>query len=209
MACGRPVTFWRFIEDGGIKASLRDLARILHRLHRLPVPSDLPLPRFDIFGRASQRIDHTNAISEDERDFLSHRLVALRDEYDRLEFPLPPAAVHGDAHQSNLIRTPDGAIFLIDFEAFAFGPPEYDLSVTATEQGVGWHTDEQYADFARIYGFDIKNWDGFPVIRSINELKMTTWLMQNVKESPRVATEFRARLSSLYDTSAVRSWNPF
>lgn len=209
MACGRPVTFWRLINDSGVKASLRDLARVLRQLHHLPVPPDLPLPKFDIFGRASKRIAKSSAISNDEREFLTQRLANLEEEYSHLDFTLPSAAVHGDAHQSNLIRTPDGAVLLIDFEAFAFGPPEYDLSVTATEQGVGWHTDEQYADFVETYGFDVKRWDGFRVIRAINELKMTTWLMQNVNESSQVETEFRTRLTSLYDNDAARHWSPF
>ena len=205
----RPVTFWCLIDDSGSKASVADLAQILRQLHSLTVPKELSLPRFDIFGRASQRISQASVLSPAERNFLNGRLSDLEEEYANLEFSMQPTAIHGDAHQSNLIQTPSGRVFLIDFEAFAFGPPEYDLSVTATEHMVGWHTDEQYADFARTYGFDVKKWDGFPVIRAINELKMTTWLMQNVDESSSVATEFYTRLASLHDDQAPRRWNPF
>jgi hypothetical protein len=49
--------------------------------------------------------------------------------------------------------------------------------VTATEYLIGWHADDQYADFARAYGHDVRDWEGFPVTRAINELKMTTWLI--------------------------------
>ena len=52
-------------------------------------------------------------------------------------------------------------------------------------------------------------WDGFPVIREVYELKMTTWLMQNVRESDRVANEFQTRLTSLHDPDAPRHWQPF
>jgi hypothetical protein len=52
--------------------------------------------------------------------------------------------------------------------------------VTATEYLIGWYSDVQYADFVHAYGHDVMNWDGFPVIRAINELKMTTWLLQNI-----------------------------
>jgi hypothetical protein len=38
---------------------------------------------------------------------------------------------------------------------------------------------------------------------------MTTWLMQNVAESEQVASEFRARLASLYNDAAPRNWQPF
>ncbi|HUK71997.1 MAG TPA: aminoglycoside phosphotransferase family protein [Streptosporangiaceae bacterium] len=206
---GRPVTFWRLIEDSGFKAPLEDLARALRELHRLPVPADLPLPSFNIFGRVAGRIASASILQADERQFLTQRLHQLQNDYMGLNFTLPAAAVHGDAHQSNLIRRPDGTAVLIDFERFAFGPPEADLAMTATEYLVGWHSDAEYKNFADTYGFDITSWDGFPVFRAINELTMTTWLMQNVSESDRVAREFRTRMASLHDDNAPRHWSPF
>jgi Ser/Thr protein kinase RdoA (MazF antagonist) len=204
-----PVTFWKLIADSGIKATVGDLARILRQLHNLPVPPDLPLPGLDIFGRVAERIAASPDLPTAERDFLEQRLAQLHRDYADLTFPLPRSAVHGDAHQQNLIRRPDGQVVLIDLERFAFGQPETDLAVTATEHLVGWHTDAEYADFCTTYGFDVTQWDGFPVIRQINELKMTTWLMQNVGESERVACEFQIRLRSLHDPDAPRHWQPF
>lgn len=209
MVRDRPVTFWKLIDDSGIKATVGDLARVLRELHHLPVPGNLPLPQLDIFGRVSARIEASADLGGKERKFLTERLGQLRQEYAGLTFALPPSAVHGDAHQSNLIQRPDGRVILIDLERFAYGPPESDLAVTATEHLVGWHTDAEYASFCDIYGFDVSQWAGFPVIRAINELKMTTWLMQNVRESERVADEFRTRLRSLHDSSAPREWQPF
>ncbi|MEU1875774.1 aminoglycoside phosphotransferase family protein [Streptosporangium sp. NPDC020072] len=209
IALGRPVTFWRLIEDSGEKASVRDLARILRRLHHLPVPSDLPLPRFDIFNRVSERVAKAEVLSDQDHEFLVSRIAELRERHQNLHYRLPPCAVHGDAHQQNLIPAVDGTVFLIDFERFAFGPPETDLAVTATERFVGWHTAADYESFADVYGFDVTAWEGFAVLRSINELKMTTWLMQNVNESEKVAREFRTRFTSLRSDGAVRSWTPF
>jgi aminoglycoside phosphotransferase (APT) family kinase protein len=208
IARGKPVTFWKLIEDSGTKASVAELGTILCRLHALPVPGSLPLPPFKIFGRVAERIDAAD-ISDLDRSFLTDRLSSLRARYQDLPFDLPPSAVHGDAHQSNLIKRPDGTAVLIDFERFASGHPETDLSVTATEYLIGWHTDEQYADFVRAYGHDVMDWAGFPVIRAVNELKMTTWLMQNIGESDCIATEFRTRLASLRDDRAPRDWQPF
>lgn len=208
IARDRPVTFWKLIDDSGAKATIADLGAILRRLHALPVPAELHLPEFHMFGRVAERIAAAD-LAEADRAFLADRLCSLRDQYQGLRFRLPPSAVHGDAHQSNLIKRPDGAVVLIDFERFAWGHPETDLSVTATEYLIGWHTDEQYADFVRAYGRDVRDWEGFPVIRAINELKMTTWLMQNIGESERIAEEFRTRLASLRDDSAPRHWNPF
>jgi len=209
IARGRPVTFWKLIDDSGTKASIADLGIILRRLHALPVPGSLHLPELDIFGRVGERIASSADLADADRSFLADRLDSLRSQYQELRFGLPPSAVHGDAHQANLIKRPDSAVIMIDFERFAFGHPETDLSVTATEYLIGWHTDEHYADFVRAYGYEVMDWEGFPVIRAINELKMTTWLMQNIGESDRISDEFRTRLASLRDSDAPRDWQPF
>jgi thiamine kinase-like enzyme len=209
MVQGRPVTFWKLIDDSGARATLEDLAGILHRLHGLPVPNGLALPEFDIFDRVATRIAKAIDLPDAERCFLDARLDELRQDYADLRFRLPRAAVHGDAHQSNLIVRSDGEVILIDLERFAFGPPESDLAVTATEYLVGWHSDTAYTRFCDTYGFDVMSWDGFPVICAINELKMTTWLMQNVRESQAIASEVRTRLASLHDPEAPRNWRPF
>jgi aminoglycoside phosphotransferase (APT) family kinase protein len=208
IARGRPVTFWKLIDDTGTEATIAELGAILRRLHALAVPSSLHLPGFDLFGRVAERIDAAT-IAEADRSFLADRLTSLRDDYQGLRFDLPPSSVHGDAHQDNLIKRPDGTAVLIDFERFAFGHPETDLSVTATEYLIGWHTDQQYAAFVDAYGYDVLDWTGFPVIRAVNELKMTTWLMQNIGESDEIAAEFRTRLASLRDPDAPRDWQPF
>lgn len=206
---GHPVTFWRLVDDSGARPPLTDLAAILRQLHHAAVPPDLRLPQFRIFDRVADRIAGAPTLTHSERDFLTSRLAELQHDYLAMKFTLPPGAVHGDAHQSNLIQQPDGTILLIDFERFAFGPPESDLAVTATEYLIGWHTDADYATFCDTYGFDVTQWDGFPVIRAINELKMTTWLMQNVGESEQIAAEFRTRLASLHSDGAPRNWQPF
>jgi aminoglycoside phosphotransferase (APT) family kinase protein len=209
LVLSHPVTFWRLIDDSGAKPALAELGRILRRLHAAPVPEELPLPPFDIFGRVAERITASAVLAETDRQFLADKLADLRVRYAEVKFPLPAAAVHGDAHQANLIEATDGEVLLIDFERFAFGPPETDLAVTATEYLLGWHSDPDYASFCQAYGFDVTAWKGFPVLRAINELKMTTWLMQNVGESEQIADEFRLRLASLHDDDAPRNWHPY
>jgi aminoglycoside phosphotransferase (APT) family kinase protein len=135
-----------------------------------------------MFGRVAERIRAAD-IAEADRSFLTNRLSSLLSRYQDLRYALPSSAVHGDAHQSNFIKRPGGTAILIDFERLALGHPETDLSVTATEYLIGWHTDDQYAKFVRAYGHDVMDCAGIPVIRVVNELKMTTWLMQNIGES--------------------------
>ncbi|MEV0348637.1 aminoglycoside phosphotransferase family protein [Nonomuraea sp. NPDC050680] len=205
----KPVTVWHFIDNGGGAATLTDLAEVLRALHRLPVPEDLALPQLDILGRVSERISSTNVLSDEERHFLLRKYQQLRTAYETLHFPLAACAVHGDAHSDNLIKTADGTIVLIDLERFAFGPPETDLAVTALEHSLGWGTRAEYDQFADRYGFDVLAWEGYPVLRDINELKMTTWLMQNVNEDEAIAREFRNRLFCLQNPDAPRQWRAF
>ncbi|TMR38107.1 aminoglycoside phosphotransferase family protein [Nonomuraea zeae] len=205
----RPVTLWRFIDSGGGAATLTDLAEVLQALHRMPVPEDLALPQLDILGRVSERISSASVLTDQERQFLLTRHQQLQTAYEALHFPLAACAVHGDAHSDNLIKTTEGAVVLIDFERFAFGPPETDLAVTAIEHSVGWGTRAEYDQFAEHYGFDVVAWEGYPVLRDINELKMTTWLMQNVNEDEAIAREFRNRLFCLQNPDAPRQWRAF
>jgi aminoglycoside phosphotransferase (APT) family kinase protein len=111
----------------------------------------------------------------------------------------------------NLILRDEQPI-LIDFERFAWGQPEWDLSMTATEyQTAGWWTDSEYSQFVEAYGYDVMSWnDGFSVLRAAHEIKMTTWLMQNVNESSEIANEYETRMRTLRGQSdGSETWRPF
>ncbi|HUZ50992.1 MAG TPA: phosphotransferase [Streptosporangiaceae bacterium] len=99
----RPVTFWKLIDDSETKATVAELGTILRRLHALPVPGSLRLPELDLFGRVADRVGAAD-ITDADRSFLTERLRSLRARYQDLRYALPPSAVHGDAHQSNLIK---------------------------------------------------------------------------------------------------------
>lgn len=205
---GHPVTVWRFLTSTGRKASAPELATLLSQLHRLPSdgrPEDLP--EFDLFGRVDARLDHPDAPA-DAVAYLRDELARLRADYAALEYPSQPTALHGDAHVQNVMITEHGCV-LIDFERFGIGHPEDDLAVTATEHSVGWHTDDDYRAFCRAYGTDVTEWEGFETLRRINLLKMTSWLMQNVHNSPDKREEFDTRLATLRDGTAPRPWKPF
>ena len=124
------------------------------------------------------------------------RCADLNEQFQSLEFALPPGPIHGDAHTSNLL-TDHGQVVLLDFEAVAAGPREWDLVPTAVACERFRLSEEHYREFADTYGFDVRTWAGYPVLREIRELTMTTWLMQNVGESAAVAAEFALRVASL------------
>ncbi|MFI6995828.1 phosphotransferase enzyme family protein [Nonomuraea wenchangensis] len=208
---GRVVTFWQHVDSDGPSPSFRDLAVMLKELHALPKPVDLVLPLFDPLGRVEDRLDCAKSISEGEIEFLRRRTEELYAEYNALEFALPAGHIHGDAHKGNLLRRRDGNVILLDFERFAFGPREWDLStaIGVPFQGFRWLDDEEYAQAVDAYGFDIAEWPGLHTLRRIREITMTTWLMQNVEHGPDIRAEFDRRLASLRHDILPRSWRPF
>jgi hypothetical protein len=100
-------------------------------------------------------------------------------------------------------------VVLLDFEAVAVGPREWDLVPTAVARERFRLSEEHYREFAATYGFDVRTWPGYPVLREIRELTMTTWLMQNVAESAAVAAEFALRVASLRERDTRRVWTAF
>lgn len=206
---GHPVTFWRYIDGrDGDRRDIGTLGTMLRRLHDLPKPTTFSLPDEDILGRVESRIEAAKIPSVD-KDFLATLLRNLRFELGLLNFPLAPAPTHGDAHSENIMIR-GGAPILIDFERFSWGQPEWDLAMTATEyETAGWWTAGEYDSFVDAYGFDVRSWtDGYDILRRVHELKMTTWLMQNIDESSEIAEEYQVRMRTIRDGIKC-AWRPF
>lgn len=207
---GCPVTFWHLINEGHRKPTYGELGGVLRELHALELPAGLELPAYDVLGRTDLRVERAAGIPEADREFLRGRGEVLRRELRELHFDSGKGPVHGDAHVQNLMVNARNEVVLIDFERFSFDHPEWDLMVTSVEHhSLGWQTKEQYADFVAAYGRDLRDWPGFPMLRKVQEYLMTTWLMQNVAESERVAAEYQRRIRSLRDDAAPRDWRPW
>jgi len=193
-----PVTFWRFIKGRpGDRQDIAILGTVLRRLHEMTAPTNFELPSEDVLGRILPRLEKATIPNED-KSFLSGMFDELQSKVFGLVYPLRPAPTHGDAHNENLMFRGETPI-LIDFERFSWGQPEWDLAVTATEYLTAkWWTEDEYHQFAESYGWDVTSWtEGFDVLRSMHELKMTTWLMQNVAESAEIASEYQLRMRTL------------
>ena len=66
-----------------------------------------------------------------------------------------------------------------------------------------------YGQFVGAYGYDVTRWtEGFDILRAVHELKMTTWLMQNIAESHEIAGEYQARMRTLQGEPSP-GWRPF
>ncbi|MDQ3764944.1 MAG: phosphotransferase [Actinomycetota bacterium] len=206
---GYPVTFWHFIAGRpGDRRDMAMLGTVLRRLHATPPPTTFTLPHEDMLGRVRRRIEAT-IVPRTDKSILLQRLNSLQSKLLGLRYRLRPAPTHGDAHSENLMVC-DGQPVLIDFERFAWGQPEWDLAMTATEYLTAkWWTDDEYGQFVDAYGYDVTCWkEGFDVLRAVHELKMTTWLMQNVAESPEIADEYQVRMRTLRGEPSS-GWHPF
>jgi thiamine kinase-like enzyme len=211
VADGYVVTFWRAISDDGDQyASTPEIASVLARLHRLVAPEELHLPPLAPFANAAHRIDANTWLSPSDRSFLTGTLAKMRDAYKNLEFALPQGVIHGDAGVGNVLRDSHGNPVVIDLDGFAIGPREWDLALTAIYyDSFGWHTREEYQEFARVYGFDIMRWPGYPAMRSIREFLMVTWVIQKAAESDQAAAEARKRISALRTGASREDWQPY
>lgn len=202
-----PVTFWHCVSGGPPTPAQSDLAQLLASFHSLPdCPCDLP--DFEPLKTAESRLLAAGNVKPDDRDFLRDRCADLKEQFRRLTFALPMGPIHGDAHTRNLL-TDEGKVVLLDFEAAAYGPREWDLLPTAIAVKRYGLAEDCYRQFADAYGFDVRTWAGYPVLREIRELTMTTWIMQNIGESPAVAAEFTLRVASLRERDFERAWNFF
>jgi spectinomycin phosphotransferase len=66
--------------------------------------------------------------------------------------PLPLALVHADLHPGNLLITPAGALYLVDWDQPALAPIERDLMFFGGGAGPGWRGPEAAALFYAGYG---------------------------------------------------------
>ena len=205
------VTFWEVIDESPQPVGSGELGDVLRRLHSLPEPSDLALPFFEPMPKVESRLKNIgSALSVDERSFLSARKEELEEQFASLQFRLGFGPVHGDYHKANLMRDESGTVRLIDFEDFCWGPREWDACVEAVRyDAMGWIGDDEYVAYVDAYGFDPLTWDGYPVIRSVRELNMTTWLAQQVGQSTQVNEEVHKRIADLQAGERPRDWRTF
>jgi aminoglycoside phosphotransferase (APT) family kinase protein len=208
---GYPVTLWEALSDDGDEyATIDQVAEVIARLHKLAAPESLVLPSLEPFGNAEDRIAGSRWLTEDDRAWMKDELARLRAEYSRLDFALPQGPIHGDANIGNVLRDYHGNPVVIDLDGFATGPREWDLIQTAIYYDrFGWHTREQYETFARVYGFDIMQWPGYPALADIREFIIVTWIVGKAGEDERTSAEARKRLRAIRAGSSRKDWLPF
>lgn len=207
IADGYPVSVWHVIEDGRRRPGVEDLALVLRRLHALK-HSPCDLPPLDPLTATARRVAAAAVLDQADRAFLLQRCRQVDARFRQLRFVLPCGFVHGDAHTGNLMGEPGRAV-LIDLEAAATGPREWDLVSVAMARARFGLPEHAYIRFVELYGFDVTGWDGYGVLRDMRELFVTGWLIQNLAEGAAVAAEVALRIESIRDGDTNRGWHAF
>jgi hypothetical protein len=200
------VTAWHYIEPARRRATAKDLGRLLRRVHALP-----PLPDAGEWAPLSDvrsRVADAEELDAGDRRFLLRRCAEVEAALSELEFPLPSALIHGDAHPGNVIVGPDGPV-LCDFDSSCAGPPEWDLTPLAVGRERFGDPAGRYRLLADVYGFDVTAWPGFAVLRAARELKLTTSVLPILRSHPQVGTELRRRLADLRAGRVSTTWKRY
>ncbi|MFD1148749.1 aminoglycoside phosphotransferase family protein [Saccharothrix hoggarensis] len=200
-------TLWHTVPSGGRPVDGRDLGRVLRQVHALPAPA-FELPRWTPLDDVRRRIADAEELSAPDRRFLEDRCAAVEHRLAGVRTVLPPGVLHGDAHLGNLIPSPDGPV-ICDFDSTSLGPREWDLSTLPVGVARFGHPARWYRQLADEYGFDVARWTGFPVLREVRELKLTTSVLPIMRSHPGVRDELHRRLKALRAGDTTTPWTPY
>jgi hypothetical protein len=206
------VSFWAYYrqpEDGSPLTSghLAVLLRLLHQAGTPPVSLPAWVPLASLHATAGDRL-LSAALTDDERTWVMARITEVRDKIAGLDWPLGAGLIHGDAWAGNLLSCPGaspvGAV-LGDWDWVSTGPREIDLIPT-------WHAAARYgkeaswvSDFISQYGYDLGQWDGYPVLMAMRDLVQLTGPIRRARDSDPYRRALRQRLDSLRcgDTTSI------
>ncbi|MFJ8438483.1 phosphotransferase [Kitasatospora griseola] len=211
LAQEHPVTLWHRLEPAVRPARPADLAPLLRALHALPAEPAPPAPlgRRDLLAP----VDSWLATAEGHIDpadaaFLRDRKETFVTAISELTPYLPFGPIHGDALPRNVHIAPAGPV-LLDLEYMASDLREHDLVVLALSQDRYGVPVEEVAAFNTAYGWDVREWPGFAVLRGARETASAAWVAQQTAGNPSARAEFRRRVDSLRDGEAAVRWFAF
>ncbi|WP_446038545.1 phosphotransferase enzyme family protein [Streptomyces sp. SID1121] len=205
---GHPVTLWHRLPDAVRPAGPADLASLLRAVHALPAPA-FALPRRELLGGVERWLRLAgDAVDPADAAFLRERRDGFADAAAALVPHLPPGPIHGDALPRNVHVGPEGPV-LVDLETFSADLREHDLVVMALSRDRYGLAPDAYDTFTSTYGWDVRDWPGWTVLRGARETASCAWVAQHAPANPKAAEEFRRRVASLRDGDPEVRWYPF
>ncbi|AZM59318.1 MULTISPECIES: phosphotransferase enzyme family protein [unclassified Streptomyces] len=205
---GHPVTVWHRLPEAVRPAGPRDLAALLRQVHALPAPP-FALPPRELLGGVERWLRLAgDAIAPADAAYLRERRDGFAAAAAKLTPRLAPGPIHGDALPRNVHIGPDGPV-LTDLETFSADLREHDLVVMALSHDRYGLPDEDYASFTDTYGWDVRDWEGCPVLRGARETASCAWVAQHAPGNPKALAEFERRVASLRNGDDSVRWYPF
>jgi aminoglycoside phosphotransferase (APT) family kinase protein len=204
---GQVITLWEQVQDIGPRPDGAQLAVLLRRLHRLPRPPAV-LPPWSPMEEVRQRLAEPEDLDAGDHTFLLGECDEIEESLAGLRFVLPPGVIHGDAFIGNLIAGRRGPV-MCDFDGTTIGPREWDLTPVAVGRLRLDYPGDDHALLAKRYGLDIMEWDGFPVLRRLRELKLVTSVLPILRSNPGVRAQWEHRMRTYKARDLTARWQPY
>ncbi|GIH79817.1 aminoglycoside phosphotransferase [Planobispora longispora] len=201
---GHAVTIWPYLPQSR-PIGTHELADPLLALHGLQSPP-IALEPFDAVAAIRYSLEAETLLAPEDHEFLSGRCNDLEVDLESVHFSTTPRLIHGDPQHGNALIGKSG-IVLCDWDSIALGYPEWDLITIEIHSRRFSHPEQDYREFCRIYGRDIRDFDGYPVLRDLRELRMIT---TNARKSPpgsRSAHEVQERVAQLRRGEGDAAWS--
>jgi len=200
---GSAVTFWSYLaQDRPVRAV--DIARPLRQLHSLGRPP-AAIPDLDAIPAIWYSIANEVILTEDEHEYLAARCTHLADAAHGLRYEQPSRLLHGDPQHANALWNVDHAV-LSDWDSLVFGPVEWDLVTIDVHCRRFSYPSAEYDEFCSVYGRDIRQWDGYQVLRDIRELRMIATNARKSAAGSPAALEVKRRISQLRNGADESAW---
>jgi hypothetical protein len=202
---GHPVTFWTYLPQNNTSVHAVDLAEPLRALHELTEPP-VQLRGLDNVAAIRRSLAAITTLPGEDLQFLDQRTSELETALTQVAFELPAAVAQGDPQHRNALRDGQSTV-LCDWDTVAFGQPEWDLVTVEIHCRRFGYEPEHYQQFADAYGFDVRSWSGYPVLRELRELRMITTNARKANHTPGTLTEVRRRITGYREGNGALRWN--
>jgi hypothetical protein len=205
MIDGNAVTMWAYLPQPDHPVPADAIAKPLNTLHSLGHPP-MTLEHLDVCAAIESSLARTTTLPQEQIGFLGDRLAGLRRVLADVTYELKDAVLQGDPQHGNALH--DGnRIVLCDWDNVALGQPEWDLATIEVHCRRFGYGPAQYQQFAEAYGWDVTQWDGYPVLRDLRELRMITTNARKARHEPKKLAEVQHRIDGLRSGDLEQRWN--
>lgn len=206
VVAGSAVTFWEYLPPQEPIAAA-DLGAPLRRLHTLPLPPLRdPMPDLDAIAAIKFSLDNETILTADEQAYLVQRWELLAAAMADLRCEGTHGLLHGDPQHGNALRDARGTV-LSDWESAVVGPAEWDLVAVETHCRRFGHPQDSYAAFCEAYGRDVREWEGFGVLRDVRELRMIATNARKSRAGSAAALQVKRRIAQLRTAGPQTPWS--